>query len=60
MDRVGIEPPLAIEFGKELTKNGLKLDLENVREATSLSKEIFQIAYELIAPSASTKSFSYK
>ena len=42
MDRVGIEPPLAIEFGKELTKNGLKLDLENVREATSLSKEILK------------------
>lgn len=40
MSRVGIEPPLAIEFGKELIKNGVKLDLRNVKEVTSLSKEI--------------------
>ena len=40
MERVGIEPPLSIEFGKELIKNGLNINLENVREASSLSKEI--------------------
>ena len=40
MNRVGIEPPLSIEFGKELIRNGFNINLENVREASSLSKEI--------------------
>jgi len=40
MNRVGIEPPLAIEFGKELINSGFKLNLENVRDVTTLSKEI--------------------
>ena len=42
MSRVGIEPPLSIEFGKELIKNGMKLDLKNVREVESLAKEIIK------------------
>ena len=40
MNRVGIEPPLAIEFGKELINSGFILNLENVRDVTTLSKEI--------------------
>ena len=42
MKRVGIEPPLSIEFGKELINNGFKIDLGNVRDVTSLSKEIIK------------------
>lgn len=40
MSRVGIEPPLAIEFGKELIKNGVKLNLEKIRDVNTLSSEI--------------------
>lgn len=40
MSRVGIEPPLAIEFGKELIKNGVKLNLEKIRDVSTLSSEI--------------------
>lgn len=42
MNRVGIEPPLCIEFGKELIKNGFKINLSDVKEVTSLSKEIIK------------------
>ena len=42
MKRVGIEPPLTIEFGKELIKNGLNVDLANVKDTTSLAKEIIK------------------
>lgn len=42
MSNVGIEPPLAIEFGKELIKNGVKLNLEKVRDVDSLSNEIIK------------------
>ena len=40
MERVGIEPPLSIEFAKELIKNGFNLNLNNIKDVTSLSKEI--------------------
>ena len=43
MSKVGIEPPLSIEFGKKLINSGLNLNLENVRDVTSLSKEIIRI-----------------
>ena len=42
MNRVGIEPPLSIEFAKELIKNGFNIKLENIRDVTSLSKEIIK------------------
>ncbi len=47
MNRVGIEPPLSIEFGKELIKNGLKVDLRNVRDVTSLSRAISKALKEV-------------
>ena len=40
MNRVGIEPPLAIEFGQELIKKGIKLDLKRVKDVNTLSNEI--------------------
>ena len=40
MERVGIEPPLSIEFAKELIKNGFDLNINNIKDVTSLSKEI--------------------
>ena len=40
MEKVGIEPPLSIEFAKELIKNGLNINLNNIKDVTSLSKEI--------------------
>jgi hypothetical protein len=40
MEKVGIEPPLSIEFAKELIKNGLSINLNNIKDVTSLSKEI--------------------
>ena len=42
MNRVGIEPPLSIEFAKELQKNGFKLNLYNIKDEISLSKEIIK------------------
>lgn len=40
MEKVGIEPPLSIEFAKELMGNGFNLNLNNIKDVTSLSKEI--------------------
>lgn len=40
MEKVGIEPPLSIEFAKELISNGFNLNLNNIKDVTSLSKEI--------------------
>ena len=40
MEKVGIEPPLSIEFAKELMVNGFNLNLNNIKDVTSLSKEI--------------------
>ena len=40
MERVGIEPPLSIEFAKELIRNGFNINLNNIKDVTSLSKEI--------------------
>ena len=42
MNRVGIEPPLSIEFAKELKKNGLELNLYNIKDEVTLSKEIIR------------------
>ena len=42
MNRVGIEPPLSIEFAKELKKNGFELNLYNIKDEITLSKEIIR------------------
>ena len=42
MNRVGIEPPLSIEFAKELQKNGFELNLYNIKDEVTLSKEIIR------------------
>ena len=42
MNRVGIEPPLSIEFAKELKKNGFELNLYNIKDEVTLSKEIIK------------------
>ena len=42
MNRVGIEPPLSIEFAKELKKNGFELNLYNIKDEVTLSKEIIR------------------
>ena len=42
MNKVGIEPPLSIEFAKELKKNGFELNLYNIKDEVTLSKEIIR------------------
>ena len=43
MNNVGIEPPLVIEFANELNKNGFKVNMQNIKDVSSLSLEISNV-----------------
>ena len=43
MNDVGIEPPLVIDFANQLTKNGVNINMSNIKDITSLSNEIVNV-----------------